>query len=116
MHIECTRHVDASELDEAGFYEYCYEYDLYRFTDESICFVARSYTDEPNEVHFLRVEEDGRPRLMVNADLTHPVCLAAQAHLLAVGKSIFAGLVAGTAMGLYRRTRAVRLNFRRQIL
>lgn len=86
MHIECTHHVDASELDEAGYYKYYYEYDLYRFTDEPICFVARSYTDEPDEVHFLRVEEDGRPRIMVNADLTHPVCLAAQAHLLAIGK------------------------------
>jgi hypothetical protein len=87
MQVECTRQIDASELNELGFYEYYYEYDLYRFTDGSICFIARSYVDEPEEAHFLCIEEEGRRRILVKADLKHPLFVAAQAHLRTVGKT-----------------------------
>ncbi len=87
MHVECTRHIDASGPDETGMYEYYYEYDIYRFTDGPICFVARSYTDEPDEAHFLRVEIDGRPRSIIDSDLMYPLFLSAQAHLRADGKA-----------------------------
>ena len=86
MHIERTHHIDASDPDENGMHEYYYEYDIYRFTDDSICFVARSYIDEPDEAHFLRIEVNGGTRLMVDADLMHPLLLAAQAYLLNAGK------------------------------
>jgi hypothetical protein len=58
-------------------------------------------TDEPDEVHFLRVEEDGRPRLMVNADLMHPYTLRPTLTCTLLEKSVFAGLSAETAMGRY---------------
>jgi hypothetical protein len=87
MHIECTRQLDASELDEQGCYSYYYEYDLYRFTDGPVCLVARSYTDEPEEAHFLCIEEEGRRRMLVNADLKRPLFVTAQAHLRAAGKT-----------------------------
>lgn len=86
MHIDCTRQVDASEPDASGHYAYYYEYDMYRFTDDAICFVARSYTDEPGEAHFLRIELDGNPRVMTDSDLARPLFLAAVAHLHLAGK------------------------------
>lgn len=86
MHIERTRQVDASEPDDTGAYEYYYEYDIYRFTDGPICLVARSYTDEPDEAHFLRIETDHGARPLVAADLAHPLLLAALNHLRADGK------------------------------
>ena len=86
MHVECTHHVDASEPDEAGMYSYYYEYDLYRFTDESACVVARSYTDEADEAHFLRIEVGGQRRPIVGSDFAHPLFPAAQAYLRSIGK------------------------------
>ena len=86
MQIERTHHVDASEPDVAGLYEYFYEYDMFRFSDGSNCIVARSYVDEPDEAHFLRVEIDGQRRSMTDADLADPLLLAAQSHLLSIGK------------------------------
>jgi len=87
MHIERIRHIDASEPDESGIYEYYYEYDLYRFTAGAECFVARSYTNEPDEAHFLRIETDGQPRTIVDGDLIHPLLIAAQDYLHAEGKA-----------------------------
>jgi hypothetical protein len=87
MHVECTRHVDASEPDAAGMHEYHYEYDIYTFTQDDLRLVARSYTDEPAEAHFLRIETRGKPRLLRDADLDHPLFIAAQAHLVGLGKS-----------------------------
>ncbi|WP_043309240.1 hypothetical protein [Pseudomonas sp. ML96] len=86
MRIECTRHVDASEPDEDGAYDYHYEYDIYRFANEALCLIARSYVDEADEAHFLNVEEHGRARLMRPADLRHPLFIEAAAHLRTAGK------------------------------
>jgi hypothetical protein len=55
MKVEATHHIDASEPDENGMYEYRYEYDLYTFTDGEAVLVARSYRNEA-EAHFLRME------------------------------------------------------------
>ena len=86
MHIECTRHIDASEPDADGLYAYYYEYDVYRFSEDTLAFVARSYTDDPEEAHFLRMEVDGRPRSILTPDLSHPLFLEAQMYLRATGK------------------------------
>ena len=86
MHIERVRRIDASEPDASGMYEYHYEYDIYRFTEGPVCFVARSYTDAPDEAHFLAIEEHGSGRVLVDADLTHPLLLKAQTHLRGEGK------------------------------
>ena len=85
MQIERTHHVDASEPDVAGLYEYFCEYDMFRFSDGSNCIVARSYVEEPDEAHFLRVEIDGRRRSMTDADLADSLLLAAQSHLQSIG-------------------------------
>lgn len=54
--------------------------------DGAVCFVARSYTDTSDEAHFLRVELDGDPRHLTDADLTHPLFVAARSHLIGAGK------------------------------
>ncbi len=89
MHVERTHHIDASEPDDAGMYDYYYEYDIYVFKDGAVCFAARSYVDEPEEAHFVGVEVKGRSRAMVDADLEHPLFLAALAYLRAHGKKDF---------------------------
>lgn len=86
MHVECSHHIDASEPDALGMYEYHYEYDLYRFTEGENCFVARSYVDDPEEAHFLGAEVGGHARPLVDADLKQPLFLASLAHLRASGK------------------------------
>ena len=50
------RRVDSSEPDEFGMCDYYYKYDIYRFTDEPMCFIACSYIDEPDEAHFLGID------------------------------------------------------------
>ena len=87
MKIERVRHVDSSEPDDAGMYDYHYEYDIYRFTKGENSFVARSYTDDPGEAHFLRAEHKGIQRGLVDVDLTRPLFLAALAHLRQEGKA-----------------------------
>ncbi|MDD0842877.1 hypothetical protein [Pseudomonas sp. Gutcm_11s] len=86
MRIECTRHVDASEPNEDGAYDYHYEYDIYRFSSEALRLVARSYVDEADEAHFLNVEDNGSTRLLRDADLNHQLFVEAAAHLRAAGK------------------------------
>lgn len=86
MHVECSRHLDASEPDAEGMYEYHYEYDIYHFTQGAIGIRARSYTYEPGEAHFLAIETHGKHRLLVDADMKLPLMLAAQNHLRLAGK------------------------------
>jgi hypothetical protein len=86
MHIELVRRIESSEPDESGMYDYYYEYDIYRFTDGPLSLIARSYTDEPDEAHFLRVETKGSQRALVEADLRHPLFHLAQSHLRSEGK------------------------------
>jgi hypothetical protein len=86
MQIERTHQIDSSEPDESGMYDYYYEYDIYRFTEDSVSFIARSYTDEPDEAHFLKVETNGVHRLLNHADLKHPLLLSALSHLRNEGK------------------------------
>ena len=45
MQVEFSHHIDASEADAEGFYEYYYEYDIYRFTLGGLSLVVRSYSD-----------------------------------------------------------------------
>ncbi|WP_449465474.1 hypothetical protein [Stenotrophomonas humi] len=87
MQIERVRQLDSSDPDESGMYDYHYEYDIYRFTEGPISFIARSYTDKPDEAHFLSIETDGSRRLLVDADLKHPLFNVAKSHLRSEGKT-----------------------------
>jgi len=87
MEVRTSHHVDASERDQNGAYDYYYEYDLFQFADSTSCLLARSYVYEPNEAHFLRTEIDNRPRLLTEEDLGTALFFAAVAHLRGLGKS-----------------------------
>jgi hypothetical protein len=86
MQIEKTHHVDCSEPDEDGRYEWYYEYDLFRFVIDDVSFIARSYVDSPDEAHFLRVERGGKPLQLSAEDLEAPLAIAAIRHLRECGK------------------------------
>lgn len=79
MQVSRVRHTDCSAPDASGEYAYDYEYDIYHFVDGGIGLIARSYTDTPEEAHFLNIEVNGTLRLLTQADL-------AQAHLRQEGK------------------------------
>ena len=85
MNVETTHHVDASEPDANGMYEYRYEYDVFSFSDGRVALVARSYNNEV-EAHFLRLEVDGAPRLLTRADLKLPLFASAAEYLRSLGK------------------------------
>jgi hypothetical protein len=87
MDVSTTHRVDASEPDARGQYEYRYEYDIYRFSSGDTALVARSYAHEPDEAHFLRLEQNGKQRLLTDADLRLPLFAEAVAYLKNHGKA-----------------------------
>ncbi len=86
LQVECTHHIDAGEQDADGFYDYYYEYDIYRFTLGDQCLVARSYSDTSTQASVLRLEEAGKSRTLQFKDLQQPLVQQAKAHLQSLGK------------------------------
>lgn len=87
MEIETTRHVDAADNVTGGGRLFSYEYDLYRFSDGAVVIVARSYTNQPDEAHFLRAEADGHWRMLEADELRTPLFEQATSYLRSIGKS-----------------------------
>jgi hypothetical protein len=85
--VEQTHHVDASDPDEPGMYQWRYEYDLYRFSDGVRSLIARSYTDENDDAHFLRVESPKGIRALRSTDFGDELLIHAVAHLRRAGKT-----------------------------
>jgi len=86
MKIETTHHIDCSEKSADGFYEWYYEYDLFRFSEGNLTLVARGYTDSPEKAHFLRFEKEGVIVKISEADLRTPLAIAATIHLRSKGR------------------------------
>lgn len=86
MQVECSHHIDASEADAEGFYEYYYEYDIYRFTLGGLSLVVRSYSDTCEHASVLRLEEAGKSRPLQPKDLKRPLVQQAREHLQSLGK------------------------------
>jgi hypothetical protein len=42
MNISTSHHIDKSDKDSQGQYEFHYEYDLYEFRENGICIIARN--------------------------------------------------------------------------
>jgi hypothetical protein len=85
MHVEKTHHVDASEPDADGLYEWRYEYDLYSFSDASISVVARTYVLEPDAVYFLHIEQGSLHRGITPKEFSLPVFHEAMTYLRDAG-------------------------------
>jgi hypothetical protein len=66
-------------------HEYCYEYDVYRFSEDGVVLTARSYEND-NDAHFLGVETQGMAALLTGADL-EPLLATAVAYLRGLGKT-----------------------------
>ncbi|MFT4065614.1 hypothetical protein [Paraburkholderia sp.] len=88
MEVTATHHIDSSEPDENGMYDYYYEYDIYEFTDGNISYIARSYIDEPLDAHFLKMKADGEHewRIMGDRDRDTPLFTDAVTYLRGKGK------------------------------
>ena len=86
MQIEITHHVETSEPDADGNFAWHYEYDLFRFTEKGLTLVARSYTSDPEQAHFLRVESSGRHRMLTPKDLSSALLQEAKRFLGKAGK------------------------------
>ena len=91
MKVEISHHVDASEKDVNGDYEWHYEYDLYCFSNDQRAYVARSYSDDCSEAHFLRKENVPKAQesgsMLSRDDLVDPLFLAAVGYLRTNGKT-----------------------------
>ena len=87
MTVKVSHHVDASEPDADGFYDYHYEYDVYEFTDRVRTLLARAYSDEPDQAALMGWNKGGNNRLLTKRDLGHPLFLEAAAYLRTAGKS-----------------------------
>lgn len=94
MEITSTRHIEKSEPDENGVHDYCYEYDIYEFSENGLSYIARSYTDNPLEAHILKKKNDSRWRIfgkakykiLGKADFQNPLFIEAVAYLRKQGK------------------------------
>jgi hypothetical protein len=81
MDVAISHHVEGSKADG-----YRYEYDLYRFSSGHIALVARSYSSEPNQAHFLRLEQHGKHRMLTDDDLRLPLFAESVAYLKSCGR------------------------------
>lgn len=86
LQVECSHHIDASEPDAEGFYEYYYEYDIYCFTLGGLRLVVRSYSDTSAQAGMLRLEEAGKSRPLQPEDLKRPLVQQTREHLQSLGK------------------------------
>ncbi len=92
MKVSVSHHIDASEPDAAGDYDYYYEYYLYRFSDGRRSYVARAYADEPGQAAFLAVEEEGRNGFVGPADEEDALFVEAVAYLRLCGRTALSRL------------------------
>ena len=88
MNVKHTHHIDKGEQDDQGYYDYYYyyEYDLYEYCEESVCFVARSYVDEPDRASFIRKVEGGMRGSIMTYDIKSELLQSAIHHLKSIGK------------------------------
>jgi hypothetical protein len=87
MTVEVSHHIDASDPDADGFCDYRYEYDVFEFTDASVTFLARAYSDEPEKAAMMARIEGQDHHLLTKRDLRHPLFIKAAAYLRASGKT-----------------------------
>ncbi|CDZ41410.1 Hypothetical protein NGAL_HAMBI1146_43560 [Neorhizobium galegae bv. officinalis] len=87
MTVEVSHHVETSEPDGDGFYDYHYEYDVYEFSDGVLTLLVRAYSDEPEKAALMGWNRGKTRYWLKKQDLHHPLVLEAAAYLRASGKS-----------------------------
>ncbi|OCP16105.1 MULTISPECIES: hypothetical protein [unclassified Ensifer] len=94
MRVDVSHHIDASAPDAEGFYDYHYEYDIYRFSEGGKAYVVRSYIEEGDRAAIVSCLDGETSRLLGPADLTDPLLIEAVAYLRGVGKTTLDWLTA----------------------
>ncbi len=92
MNVSVSHHIDASDPDADGNYEYFYEYDIYRFSDGHRTLIARAYTDDSEKAAFLNFVEGGRSVFIDQSEQNYPLLVEAARYLAACGKKSFTRL------------------------
>ena len=69
MTVSKTQHIDASEPDDHGKYDYHYAYTTYVFAQDGIEYTARSYDDEPEKVAFVGKSVNAEAKVIIGDDL-----------------------------------------------
>lgn len=72
-----------------GFYDYYYEYDVYRFSLRERTYTPRVYADQPKRALYIGCEESGRSRLFNVNCSSDPLLIDAGAYLRSVGITSF---------------------------
>jgi hypothetical protein len=85
MQVTLSRHIDKSELRADGFYDYYYDFNLYKFSNSNIIYHARSYNDQPGEAHFINGEHEGKVFFLGNTDFNTDLFIEACTYLQACG-------------------------------
>lgn len=89
MEVKCERQIGVGGQNEDGTYLFRYEYDIYRFIEADVVLVARSYVDQPEEVHFLSLERRGNAQALSEADVASRLAQEARRFLQQRGMSEF---------------------------
>ena len=89
MKVRRTHHIDASELDENGYYDYYYEYDVYEFEEDGLSIIVRCYSDTPEEANFLCTKRNGEIGGFRQEHVDTYLFKAAVEYLRSEGKSKF---------------------------
>lgn len=87
MHVERTHHVDRIPEDPALPVLQRYEYDIFRFSEGNEVLVARSYSFDQLDVHFLRRESGPEHFGITRKDTTTTLFLSAVSYLRGIGRS-----------------------------
>ena len=76
-----TRRIDEADLGLE------YQHDLYEFEASGVKYVARCYTSQPGDAHFLRKEVDGQLLQLTPEDIASRTFREAVAYLREHGKT-----------------------------
>jgi len=91
MNVDKSHHIDKSEPDANGMYEYYYDYYLYEFTQGALKLTARRYANE-SDAHFLGFENAGEKVFLSKRRLNEPLLLQAIDYLQSEGTRAFSYL------------------------
>jgi hypothetical protein len=69
MKVSVSQHIDKSDVNENGSYDYYYAFTLYAFSYGEVIYHARSYSDQVDEAHFINGERDGKVFFLSNTEL-----------------------------------------------
>jgi len=86
MKICKTHQVDKGDT-QSGNYDFQYEYHLYEFSENGQKLIARSYLDETQEAHLIRLERDG-DYIPCHQVLNDDLVIKAVEHLRGDGNSL----------------------------